>query len=124
MKPALIASILFLVLSACSDTKELTILSSPVENKIIHPDKPKPISLERIEFKVINSSNIDTFIAEQKLKSGNKDIVFIAISMDDYERMSLNFAELKRYIQQQGEIIVYYRKMTGYNSEAKTDKSK
>lgn len=103
-----------LVLAGCSGTKELSIFTTPVENKIIHPDKPRPISLERIEFRVINAGNIDAFIAEQKLKSGNKDIVFIAMSMDDYEKLSLNFAELKRYIHQQGEIIVYYRKMTGY----------
>jgi len=114
MKPVIIASFLSLILAACDSTKELSIRTSAVEDKIIHPDKPKPISLERIEFKVVNSTNIDTFIAEQKLKSGKNDIVFIAISMNDYEKLSLNLAELKRYIQQQGQIIVYYRKMTGY----------
>jgi hypothetical protein len=116
MKPVIIASCLAFLLAACSNVKELSILSSPIENRIIHPDKPKPVSLDRIKFKVINNTNIDTFIAEQKLKSGKNDIVFIAMSMDDYEKLSLNFAELKRYIQQQGEIIVYYRKMTGYTS--------
>jgi len=30
--------------------------------------------------------------------------------MKDYENLALNIAELRRYIDQQGEIIVYYEK--------------
>jgi len=30
--------------------------------------------------------------------------------MKDYENLALNISELKRYINQQGEIIVYYEK--------------
>ena len=34
--------------------------------------------------------------------------IHIAISVKDYENLSKNFAELRRYIEQQKEIIVYY----------------
>ena len=33
---------------------------------------------------------------------------YIALSVKDYENLSLNFAELRRYIEQQKQIIVYY----------------
>ncbi len=35
---------------------------------------------------------------------------YIAISVKDYENLALNFAELRRYIEQQKQIIVYYEK--------------
>jgi len=38
----------------------------------------------------------------------NGEVAYIAISVKDYENLSLNFAELRRYIEQQKEIIVYY----------------
>ena len=38
------------------------------------------------------------------------DFVFFAISVPDYENLSLNMSELKRYIDQQKTIIVYYEK--------------
>ena len=38
--------------------------------------------------------------------------MFIAMSVADYELMSYNTQELKRYISQLGEVIVYYRDVT------------
>tara|TARA_R100000808_G_C2149721_1_gene158222 strand:+ start:1167 stop:1304 length:138 start_codon:yes stop_codon:yes gene_type:complete len=32
------------------------------------------------------------------------------VSVRDYETLALNMAELKRYIQQQKELIIYYEK--------------
>jgi hypothetical protein len=38
------------------------------------------------------------------------ELAFVALSMKDYENLALNIAEIKRYLQQQSEIIVYYEK--------------
>ena len=38
--------------------------------------------------------------------------MFIAMSIADYELMSYNTQELKRYINQLGEVVVYYRNVT------------
>ena len=40
----------------------------------------------------------------------NKDYVFYAISVPSYENLALDMAELRRYIEQQKEIIIYYEK--------------
>ncbi|MAK20499.1 MAG: hypothetical protein CMA05_04215 [Euryarchaeota archaeon] len=40
------------------------------------------------------------------------DIVFVATTVGDYEVMSANMQEIKRYIKQMGEVIVYYRTVT------------
>ena len=36
--------------------------------------------------------------------------LFYVISVRDYETLSLNMAEIKRYIEQQKQIIIYYEK--------------
>jgi hypothetical protein len=54
---------------------------------------------------------LDKFIEDIKKKHGG-DVVFIAMSIADYELMSYNTQELKRYINQLGEVIVYYRNVT------------
>ena len=54
---------------------------------------------------------LDKFIDDIKKKHGG-DIVFVAMSVADYELMSYNTQEIKRYINQLGEVIVYYRNVT------------
>jgi len=39
-------------------------------------------------------------------------LVFLAMSVPDYEVMSYNMQELKRYITELKEVVVYYRKVT------------
>ena len=50
--------------------------------------------------------NYKEFIKEFEAKNGGD--AYIAISVKDYENLSLNFAELRRYIEQQKQIILYY----------------
>ena len=45
---------------------------------------------------------------EERFAKENGYLLFYAVSVRDYETLSLNMAELKRYIQQQNEIIIYY----------------
>ena len=40
------------------------------------------------------------------------------MSVEDYELMSYNTQELKRYINQLGEVIVYYRNVTVNDEQA------
>ena len=54
----------------------------------------------------------------------DRDIVFVATTVKDYEIMTANFQELRRYIRELGEVIVYYRKVTTNNKEEKATKSK
>ena len=47
-------------------------------------------------------------ILRKSLKQRTVQILYIAISVKDYENLSKNFAELRRYIEQQKQIILYY----------------
>jgi len=54
---------------------------------------------------------LDRFL-ERNQKDNNGDIVFMAISIGDYEVMSGNMQELRRYIREVQEVVVYYRNVT------------
>jgi len=54
---------------------------------------------------------LDRFLETNK-KDNNGDIVFMAISIGDYEVMSGNMQELRRYIREVQEVVVYYRNVT------------
>tara|TARA_B110000977_G_scaffold199766_1_gene288138 strand:- start:809 stop:955 length:147 start_codon:yes stop_codon:yes gene_type:complete len=48
-------------------------------------------------------------------------LAFVALSVKDYENLALNVAELRRFINQQKEIIIYYEKAMKPDEPAKTD---
>jgi len=57
---------------------------------------------------VVNKGNLEDFIAEFTEQNG--ELAFVALSIDTYENLALNVSELRRFINQQNEIIVYYEK--------------
>ena len=76
--------------------------------------RPKPLQLIDTRVRVVTKENLEEFLTEFEEQYG--DIAFTVLSMKDYENLAMNIAELKRFIGQQDEIIVYYE-------EALTDES-
>jgi len=54
---------------------------------------------------------LDRFMDEMK-EQNNGEVVFVATTIGDYKVMAEDMQELKRYINQLGEVIVYYRNVT------------
>ena len=105
--------IILLLLGGCASTPvtEVLIKTKPIEIEIAQPERPKEIKLERPEWFVVNSSNLQEFL-EKVRKIQSDEPVFFAFTPQDYEKMSYNLQEIRRYVLQQNEIIVYYEKMT------------
>ena len=104
-----------IVLSGCGSIKTLEIFSAPVEKKIIQPADPRPVKLELLNFDVVPSENIDEFLAQVKKLQKNDEYVFYAISPKNFEVLALNMQEIKRFIMQQQDIIIYYKKATAWD---------
>lgn len=64
------------------------------------------MQMNEVKIYVVSQENFEEFKKEFEKKNGGD--AYIAISIKDYENLSLNFAELRRYIEQQKQIIVYY----------------
>ena len=108
----LVATMAAAVLAGCASTKEVQIKTVPVTKQVYQPAPPAEVKLTKIKFRVITKENLDAFITEEAKKQGNPNPVFVVISTKDYEALSLNLAELKRYMDQQKQIIVYYQNAT------------
>lgn len=120
--------------------REVEIITKPIKIDIVQPVMPRAISLKEPKWYVVSDTKIvenclkneegktdcklgredlypegytyhDKFIDDIKKKHGG-DVVFVAMTVADYELMSYNTQEIKRYINQLGEVIVYYRNVT------------
>ena len=70
--------------------------------------RPKPLQLNDTRVFVVTKDNFDEFVKEFSEIYG--DLAFVALSMKDYENLAINIADIKRYLEQQKEIILYYEK--------------
>ena len=97
-----------LALMGCSlmpEPKVVTV-TKVVKQEVPIVARPKQVLLNDVKIYVVSKINYKDFIKEYEKKNGADS--YIAISVKDYENLALNFAELRRYIEQQKQIIVYY----------------
>ena len=157
-------AILTLAISGCSllGTKQVEIVSKPIQIDIMQPDLPRPVQLTAPQWYVVSEARItnpckksisfepkkfdeegveqlkrpkscdksetenpdwpegytylDRFLDEMK-EQNNGEVVFVATTIGDYKVMAEDMQELKRYIKQLGEVVIYYRDVTMPNGE-------
>ena len=99
---------LLLLSSGCSwrDVIPVEIKTIEVERSIPQQKRPRPVNLNDIYFYVVTENTFDDF--KKRFQKENGDLLFYALSVRDYETIAMNMAELKRYIDQQKQIIIYY----------------
>ena len=137
-----------LIISGCSlIPKQVEVITKPIQIDIVQPVLPRPIDLKEPKWYVVSDSKIienclkDPETKKRNCKLGKEDLypegytyldkfiddikknhggalVFFAMTVDDYELMSYHTQEIKRYINQLGEVIVYYRNVTVNDDEA------
>ena len=101
--------LLLILISGCSlIPNQVEVQTKFVERNIPIQGHPKGVTLYPVTFYAVTEENFEEF--KTKFKEENADFVFFALSVPDYENLSLNVGELKRYIDQQKTIIVYYEK--------------
>ena len=126
-------SLLLLLSSGCSllpREKEIIVQTVEVEKQIPLQLQPKPLQFNDSYWHVVTEANFDEFIEKFKKEHGEA-WVFYAVSVRSYESMALNLAELKRYIEQQKQINIYYEEAikpkqpsVEVSEEVKKEKSK
>ena len=99
-----------LLLSSCTSIRqepEVVTVTKLVERQIPTVPHPRQVQMNEIKIYVVSpEENFEDFKKEFEEKNGADS--YIAISVKDYENLGKNFAELRRYIEQQKQIILYY----------------
>ena len=105
--------LLSLVISGCSSWSwpkltQIEVQTVEVERNIPKQNRPQPITMNTtMKWWVVTEENFKEF--KEKFQKENGDpLVAYVLSVRDYETLALNMAEIKRYIEQQKEIIIYY----------------
>ena len=106
---------LTVLMMACScslipSKQQVEVISKPIERTIVQPIMPREIDLKDPYWYVVSDKNIEDFLTQIEKDQGQ--VVFVAMSVPDYELMAYNMQELKRYINELKEVVVYYRKVT------------
>ena len=89
---------------------EVKVVTEQVPLRIYQPPLPAEIKLEDVNFVVITEENLEEQM--QKIKKQHGDFVVFAFTPQAYENMAYNLQEIRRYIKQQKELIIYYRDAT------------
>ena len=108
-----------MTLTGCSWLKpEEVVVTRTVTVPVDIPLKPapRPVNLTDVKWYTVTTDNIDEF--EKNFENDNGDLVFFAISVPHYENLSLNLADIRRYIEQQKAIIVYYESQITQSKES------
>ncbi len=98
--------------SSCSliPTKQIEVSAKPIERVITQPIMPREIDLKEVRWLTITPENYEEQFAIIEEQEG--ELVFLAMTIPDYEVMAYNMQELKRYITELKDVVVYYRKVT------------
>ena len=110
--------------SSCSliPTKQIEVVAKPMERQIVQPIMPREIDLKEVMWLTITPENFQEQFAVIEAQEG--ELVFLAMTIPDYEVMAYNMQELKRYITELKDVVVYYREVTtaDLKNESNTNK--
>lgn len=109
----LLSLILVTFLTSCSRVQKIETVKTEVKRAPLNLDRPEPIAMDELNWIIINSENAEEVFA--KLKEQGTDPVLFGLTDDEYEDLSMNFAQIRNYIIQQGFVIDKYKEY--YESE-------
>lgn len=116
--------ILSLVLSGCSmfgreyvpDVKAVEVVNVQKKAVVYHPPLPSKVRTKPVEWKVLTPAVMDEYLDD--LEKGEAPTnVYYGVSPTGYENLSLNMAEIKRYIKQVLSIVNYYKELDADEKE-------
>ena len=122
LKPLLAVMAILLFLTGCSGFREpeIKVVTQIEKTTVPTVARPKPIDLVDTRVYVVTKDNYESFVKEFTEEHG--ELAYVVLSMKDYENLAINIADLRRYIEQQTEIIVYYENAVKPDSPSDTDK--
>lgn len=107
---------MLLVVTACSRTpiKEVVTVPTVVETPEIEAPtinivrRPDPVTMKDADIVVVTESNLEDVI--KRIKDTQGEFVLYAMTASSFEALALNLEQIKRFIEEQNSVILYYEK--------------
>ena len=112
----LVTLVVLLMISACSSFREKEIVTVPtVVEKVEIPaptiqivNRPSPVEMKDADIVVVTENNLEEVI--NRIKGTQGEFVLYAMTASSFEALAINFEDIKRFIEEQNQIILYYEK--------------
>ena len=104
--------LILLLVSSCSNfraEKEIVTVEKIIKQTIALATKPNPVIMKNSDVIVITEDNLDEVIEKVKALQGGQFVVY-GLDLKSFENLAINMEQIKRYIEQQNEVILYYEK--------------
>ena len=119
MSLRLLPALLLITCSGCAllgndpyvpEVKPVEVVTITKPAAVYHPPLPNKVSTKPVEWTVLTPAIMSEYLTDL-VKGEAPTNVYYGISPTGYEHLSLNIAELKRYIRQVLSIVDYYQKL-------------
>ena len=108
--------IALLTVSACSRLPEKEVVTVPTILETPNIDaptirivrRPQPVELKNADIIVVTEANLQEVI--DRVKNTQGEFVLYAMTASSFEALALNFEQIKRFIEAQNQVILYYEK--------------
>ena len=113
----LVPLVILLSSSSSKPEKEIVTVETIVKPTIAIAQRPRPVEFDELKVKVITEANVQEVIQEMKESQGQ----FLVYALDPvtFKNLAIGIEEIKRYIEQQNDIIIYYEKAVTDEPEEK-----
>jgi hypothetical protein len=109
----ILAFIMLAGLASCSTTKptiQYVYITAP-KAEVVEP-KTNPVTVKSVKWKVITKVELEQILVDLE-KNPDPNFTLFALTPSDFQALSTNLVDIKRYIAEEKQVIYFYRK---YNS--------
>ena len=111
----LVFGLVAILLSSCAaGVKTIQTYSLEKKREPLALDMPEPLKLQDVDWIIITKDNADE-VFEKVKNEKNGDYALFALTDTGYEKLALNFADIRNKIAEQRQIILSYKEY--YESE-------
>ena len=104
----LVFGLTILLLTSCvAGIKTITSYKIEKKREPLNLEDPVPLELQDVEWIIITKENAEEVF--EKIKEGGGEYSLFAVTDTGYERLALNFADIRNKLAEQRQIILSYR---------------
>lgn len=104
---SILSLVVALALVGCGGATKVVTETKYKVPQVFHPSPPPQVNALDVDWIVVNRKKLKELVAKAEEK-GDK-LPLLALTPTGYQNLSLTIQELKRYILQQRQIILYYK---------------
>ena len=114
-----------LIISSCSiiptSPRPVEVVTVAESIPMYHPPLPLEVQLNDVSWEVLTPLLMQEYLAELE-KGSAPQSAYYSLTSKEYEKLSMNLAEIKRYLRDTLSIVEYYREYDKEEEKSQDDK--